>query len=55
MYKMSEFRAISSQELKKIILSKKIKTSVSDVIPAQLLTNNIDQIIEAFTMGKCFG
>ena len=47
---LSEFRAISSQELKKIILSKKIKTSVSDVIPAQLLSNNIDQIIEAFTV-----
>ena len=46
---LSKFKPISSQQLKKIILSRKIKTSVFDPIPAQLLSNNLDQIIEALT------
>ena len=46
---LSEFRHVSSQELMKIIRSRKIKTSAFDVIPAQLLSSSLDQVINALT------
>ena len=44
---LSEFNPITGDELKKFILSRKIKTSAEDVIPAQLLLSCLDQILPA--------
>ena len=44
---LSTFSPISENELKKIITSRKIKTSAGDAIPAQLLTHCLDQILPA--------
>ena len=44
---LSTFSPISSEELRKIIMSREIKTSANDVIPAQLLKNCLDQILPA--------
>ena len=44
---LSEFRPVSAEELRKIILSRKIKTSISDTIPAPLLRNSLDDILPA--------
>lgn len=46
---LSGFRRISSDELKKIIRSRKMKTSAYDVMPAQLLTNSLDEIIDSLS------
>ena len=46
---LSEFSRVSTQELKKIIQSRKVKTSAFDVIPAQLLSSSLDEIINALT------
>ena len=43
---LSEFRYISSQELLKILRKRKIKTSAADIIPAQLLSGSLDEIID---------
>lgn len=47
---MSEFRPISQEELKKIILSKPIKTSPQDPIPAILFKACLDELLPAFTV-----
>ena len=46
---LSRFRPVTAEELNKIIRSRKIKTSAADAIPAQLLNNCLDEIIQAFT------
>ena len=46
---LSRFNPVSEDELKKIILSRKIKTCAQDTIPALLLKECIDQIIPALT------
>ena len=47
---LSTFTPVSAEELKKIILSRKIKTSAKDSIPARLLQNCLDQIIPALVI-----
>ena len=44
---LSMFTQISEEELRKIILSRKIKTCAEDTIPAELLKNCLDQILPA--------
>ena len=44
---LSEFSQITEDELKKNILSRKIKTSAEDVLPAQLILSCLDQILPA--------
>ena len=44
---LSGFGPVSADELRKNILSRKIKTSAGDVIPAQLLRNCLDEILPA--------
>ena len=47
---MSEFRPISQDELKKIILSKPMKTSPQDPIPAVLLKPCLGELLPALTV-----
>ena len=42
---LSSFTPVSADELKKIILSRKIKTSIKDTIPANLLRNCLDHLL----------
>ena len=44
---MSDFTFIPRDELKKLITSKKIKTSIDDTIPAYLLNECLDEILPA--------
>jgi hypothetical protein len=44
---LSAFNQVSAEQLKKIILSRKIKTSFDDSVPAQLLMNCLDEILPA--------
>ena len=46
---LSEFKQLSVPELMKIIRSRKIKTSAADIIPAQLLSSGLDDIIHSLT------
>ena len=46
---LSRFNPVSEEELKKIILSRKIKTCAQDTIPAELLKACLDQILPALT------
>ena len=46
---MSEFRPVTCEEVKKIILSKPIKTAPQDPLPAILLKNCIDEVLPALT------
>lgn len=42
---LSSFHPITLDQLKKMILSRKIKTSPSDAIPAQLLKDSLDELL----------
>ena len=44
---LTTFQPVSAEELKKIILSHKVKTCADDSIPAQLLSNSLDEILPA--------
>ena len=46
---MSEFEPISAQELRKIILSKPVKTSPQDPLPATLFKNCVDELLPILT------
>ena len=46
---MSKFRKLSQEDLKKIILSKPVKTSPQDPLPAVLLKACIDEVLPALT------
>ena len=46
---LSKFKRVSSKELMKIIRKRTIKTSAADVIPAQLLSGSLDEIIDSLT------
>ena len=46
---LSRFNPISQEELKKIIMSRKIKTCAQDTFPAELLRACLDQVLPALT------
>ena len=46
---LSSFKPVTAEDLKKIMLSRKIKTSAEDTIPAQLLKSSLDEILPALT------
>lgn len=47
---LSSFSPVTADKLKKVILSRKIKTTTNDTIPAQLLTTCLDEVIPALVL-----